>query len=162
MLQSTTGKLGSDLWQALDELTSTRVYTKDSVIFEQGAPAAGVYIVEAGEVRISLLNASPQMEKPCGPGTILALSETMSESSHRVTAEANDHATVAFIPRQKFMDFLRSDCNSCMQIVRILSEDLHALYHEFRSVTAHPGRPRRHPDQRQARMIDRSGGHLQR
>jgi len=29
--------------------------------------------------------------------------------------------------------------------VRLLSEDLHALYDKFRSITAHPGRPRQRP-----------------
>jgi hypothetical protein len=32
-----------------------------------------------------------------------------------------------------------------MQVVRLLSEDLHALYHKFRSISAHPGRPRHRP-----------------
>jgi hypothetical protein len=35
-----------------------------------------------------------------------------------------------------------------MQIVRLLSEDLHSLYHRFRSISARPGRPRRfRPDE---------------
>jgi hypothetical protein len=29
--------------------------------------------------------------------------------------------------------------------VRLLSEDLHGLYHKFRSLSAHPGRPRQRP-----------------
>jgi hypothetical protein len=162
VLQTTTGKLGSDLWQALDDLASARVYTKDSIIFEQGAVAAGVHIVEAGEVRIFLPSAHAQLAELCGPGTILGLSETMSGNSYRVSAVANDHATVAFIPQRKFMDFLRANCDSCMQIVRILSEDLHGLYHKFRTVTAHPGRPRHQPDQRQVTTVDESGTHLHR
>jgi hypothetical protein len=32
-----------------------------------------------------------------------------------------------------------------MEVVRFLSEDLHALYHKFRSISAHPGRPRQRP-----------------
>jgi CRP-like cAMP-binding protein len=162
VLQTTTGKLGSDLWQALDDLASARVYTKDSIIFEQGGVAAGVHIVEAGEVRIFLPSAHSQSPELCGPGTILGLSETMSGNRYRVSAAANDHATVAFIPQHKFMDFLRGNCDCCMQIVRILSEDLHALYHQFRTVTAHPGRPRHQPDQRQIRMVDQTGEHLHR
>ena len=29
--------------------------------------------------------------------------------------------------------------------VRLLSEDLHVLYHKFRNISAHPGRPRQRP-----------------
>jgi hypothetical protein len=66
----------------------------------------------------------------------------MTGTNYRVTAEAGDHATVAFISRESFLDFLRDHCEFCMQVVRLLSEDLHGLYHKFRSISAHPGRPR--------------------
>jgi CRP-like cAMP-binding protein len=77
-----------------------------------------------------------------GPGTILGLSESMTGDDYRVTAEAGDHTTVAFIPRERFVDFLGDHCEFCMQVVRLLSEDLHVLYHKFRNISAHPGRPR--------------------
>ena len=56
---------------------------------------------------------------------------------------------MGFIPRLSFVDFLRDHSDYCLQVVRILSEDLHGLYHKFRSISAHPGRPRhRVPDER--------------
>jgi hypothetical protein len=61
---------------------------------------------------------------------------------YRVTAEAGVATTASFIPRQEFVEFLRGHGDFCMQVVRLLSEDVHVLYHKFRSITAHPGRPR--------------------
>jgi len=43
------------------------------------------------------------------------------------------------------LEFLREHAEYCVQVVRLLSEDLHGLYHKFRSITAHPGRPRHRP-----------------
>jgi CRP-like cAMP-binding protein len=127
---------------------SARLYPNGTMIFEEGTPAAGVYVVESGQVKLLLQsgNIRPQVLEVAGPGTILGLSETMSHDNYRVTAQADDQATVAFIPQQKFMEFLRVNREFCMQIVRILSQDLHALYHKFRSVSAHPGRPRHRPE----------------
>ena len=142
--QPTPGKLSPDLWQALHGIKSVRVYTKGSRLFQQGTAVSGVYVVESGEVRV-LLSAGqtrPQLLEVAGPGTILGLSESMTGDNYRVTAEAGDHTTVGFIPREDFLEFLRDHCDFCMQVVRLLSEDLHGLYHKFRSISAHPGRPR--------------------
>jgi CRP-like cAMP-binding protein len=140
----TAGKFGSDLWQSLHGIKALRVYPKGSTLFQQGTTVSGVYVVESGEVRVLLPTGQtrPQLLGVAGPGTILGLSESMTGDKYRVTAEAGDHATVGFIPRESFVDFLRDHCDFCMLVVRLLSEDLHGLYHKFRSISAHPGRPR--------------------
>ena len=142
--QTTPGKLGPDLWQALHGIKAIRVYPKGSTLFQQGTAVSGVFVVESGEVRVLLPTgrSRPQLLELAGPGTILGLSESMTGEHYRVTAEAGDHATIGFIPRESFMDFLRDHCDFCMLVVRLLSEDLHGLYHKFRSISAHPGRPR--------------------
>jgi len=66
-----------------------------------------------------------------------------------VLKKAEDHATIAFVPRDSLLEFLRRHCDFCMQVVRLLSEDLHRLYHKFRSISAHPGRPRHRPPDEQ-------------
>jgi CRP-like cAMP-binding protein len=107
----------------------------------------GVYLVESGEVRVLLPTGQSQKQllEVVGPGTMLGLSESMSGEKYRITAEAGEQTTAAFIPREEFLGFLREHCDFCMQVVRLLSEDLHALYHKFRSISAHPGRPRHRP-----------------
>jgi CRP-like cAMP-binding protein len=141
------GKLSPDLWQALHEIKSVRTYTKGTTIFQQGTAAAGVYVVEAGEVRLLLTTSQtrPQLLEVAGPGTILGLSESLCGDAYRLTAQAEDHASIAFVDRESLLEFLRGHCDLCMQVVRLLSEDLHGLYHKFRSISAHPGRPRHRP-----------------
>lgn len=144
--QPLPSKLSPDLWQALHGMKSVRVYPKGAMLFQQGGPVNGVYLVESGQVRILLPmpaeQSRHQLLEIAGPGAILGLSEAMSGDSYRVTAEAEGHTTVAFIPRGNFLKFLRDHCEFSMQVVRLLSEDLHALYHKFRNISAHPGRPR--------------------
>lgn len=145
--QSLPAKLSPDLWEALHGIKSVRVYAKGARLFQQGTEVSGVYVVESGLVRVLLPTAQSRLQllEIAGPGSVLGLSESMSGDRYRVTAEAGDHTTVAFIPRESFVDFLRDHCDFCMQVVRLLSEDLHGLYHKFRSISAHPGRPRRRP-----------------
>jgi len=146
-LQPTLARLSPDLLKALHAIKSARVYPSGATLFQQGSEAAGVYLVESGEVRVLLPTGQSQKQllEVVGPGTMLGLSETMSGENYRITAEAGDKAAVAFIPREDFLEFLREHSDFCMQVVRLLSEDLHGLYHKFRSISAHPGRPRHRP-----------------
>ncbi len=150
MRHPSTGKLSPDLYQALHGIKSVKVYGKGSTLFRRGTAVAGVYVVDSGRVRILLptLQGRPQLLDLAGPGAILGLSETMSGDDYRVTAQAEDHVTASFVPRDGFVEFLRQNCDYCMQVVRLLSEDLHGLYYKFRSISARPGRPRRYrPDE---------------
>lgn len=142
--QPLSGGFSADFWQALHGLTSARVYRKGTTLFHQGDAAEGIYVVESGAVRLLLSTAGDRLQllEVVGAGAVLGLSESMIGDGYRVTAEAGDHTSVAFIGRQSFLEFLRQHCEFCMQVVRLLSEDLHGLYHKFRSISAHPGRPR--------------------
>jgi len=145
--QPTRRKLSPDLLQALHGIRSVRRFPKGSTLFQQGSAVTGVYVVESGEVRVLLPTPQSQRQllEVVGPGTMLGLSESMSGEKYRITAEAGEPTTVGFIPREEFLEFLRERGDFCMQVVRILSEDLHAIYHKFRSISAHPGRPRHRP-----------------
>jgi len=145
--QPTPGKLSSDLLQALHGIKSVQTFPTGAALFQRGSAVTGVYVVESGEVRV-LLPTGPseeQLLEVVGPGAVLGLSESMTGEEYRITAEAGRETTAAFIPREKFLEFLQEHCDYCMQIVRLLSEDLHGLYHKFRSISAHPGRPRHRP-----------------
>ena len=143
----TPGKLSPDLLRALQGMKSVRLFPKGATLFQQGSAVTGLYLVESGEVRILLSASSSQKQllEVVGPGTVLGLSESMSGEKYRITAEAGEPTTAAFIPRAELLEFLRKHAEYCMEVVRLLSEDLHGLYHKFRSITAHPGRPRHRP-----------------
>ena len=147
MLAPTPRKLSPDLLQALRGIKSVQRFPKGATLFQQGSAVTGVYLVESGEVRV-LLSAGQnqkQLLEVVGPGTMLGLSESMTGEKYRITAEAGEQTTAAFIPREEFMEFLREHGDFSMQVVRLLSEELHGLYHKFRSISAHPGRPRHRP-----------------
>jgi len=145
--QPTPSKLSPDLLQALHGIKSVRLFPKGTTLFQEGSAATGVYLVESGEVRVLLPTGQSQKQllQVVGPGAMLGLSESVTGEQYRITAEAGEQTTAAFIPREEFLEFLREHCDFCMQVVRLLSEDLHGLYHKFRSISAHPGRPRQRP-----------------
>ena len=138
-------KVSLELELALREMMTLRTFPKGAPLFRQGTPATGIYLMEKGSVRVLLATASNQTQllDLVGPGTILGLSDNVAGGRYRVTVEAAEQTSAAFIEREAFVNFLSCHHEFCMQVVRLLSDNLHALYHKFRSVSAHPGRPRR-------------------
>ena len=143
--QSTPDKLSLELMQALQAIKSLLVFAKGAALFRQGYPVTGVYLVEAGEVRIllSTTHTQRQLIEIVGSRTILGLGESLSGENYRITAEALVPTTVAFIPRDTLHNFLSEHPDFSMEVLRLLSEELHSLYHKFRGISSHPGRPRR-------------------
>jgi CRP-like cAMP-binding protein len=133
-----------ELWQALDGLKSVRTYTKGSSLFQQGTPAQGIYLVEKGEVRLTLPSSgrSEHTFEVAGPGTVLGLSEAMTGEAHELSAEALSPAEIAYVERGKLLELLRDHHLFCLQIVQLLSDDLHGLYQRFQCMSSEE-RPRR-------------------
>lgn len=135
----------ADLWRALERLKSPRCYEQHDLLFRDGEPCAGIYLVEAGEISLLL----PGREKrykifdTAGAGAVLGLCEAMSGSAHKLTAEAAGPVQVAYIERMALMKYLSKHCEVCMQIVALLSEDLHGLYRRCRTLTAWDAKPRK-------------------
>jgi CRP-like cAMP-binding protein len=139
------GRLSQELEDVLLAMTTSRAFSKGATLYLQDTPSAGIYMVESGSVLVMLPTGDNdrQLVEVVGAGTILGLSESLSESNYRVTAEAAELTSTLFIERESFLKALDDHHEICMQVVRLLSENLHGLYHKFRRVSAHPGRPRR-------------------
>jgi CRP-like cAMP-binding protein len=141
--QMESRKLSPELLEALDDIKSLCVFRRGACLFQRGSQVMGVYLVESGEVRVLLpTGATRQHLETVGPGAVLGLSESMTGEKHRTTAEAGVETAVAYIPREILVAFLGEHCDFSMQVVRLLSEEVHGLYQKFRRISAHPGRPR--------------------
>lgn len=134
-MAGTSANLSStDPWGALHELTQRRQYETYALLFREGEPCDGIYLVETGAVRL-LFRMRPKRDRifqVAGPGAVLGLTEAMSGMPHQITAEAAESVEVAYIERMALMEFLRKDPEVCMRIVYMLSEDLHGLYQRVR------------------------------
>ena len=126
----------ADPWKALENLKSRRQYEERGLLFSEGERCAGIYLVEKGNVRllVPLRRRQHRVLEMAGPGAVLGLSEAMSGMPHKLTAEATEPVEAAFIERMALMRFLRKHHEICLQVVCMLSEDLHGLYQRFRTL----------------------------
>jgi CRP-like cAMP-binding protein len=127
-----------ELWQALGKLQSVCTYEEGMSVFQQGCPARGIYLVEKGEVRL-ILQAPVKPGRTfaiAGPGALLGLSEAVTGEAHKLSAEAAGEAQIGFVERGPLLAFLRDHHQFCLQIVRLLSDDLHGLYQRFQCMSS--------------------------
>jgi CRP-like cAMP-binding protein len=72
------------------------------------------------------------------PGKILGLSACVAGECYEGTAETIEDADVAVVPRQGFLDFLRTDKLACLQVVTLLCDQLHVAHEQVRYVASLP------------------------
>ena len=129
-----TNNLPEGLWNALQHVGCTRTYETGEILFSEQLQSEGVYLVEKGAITIQMSPPVPQpLSQTAGPGTLLGLSEALCCDTHKFDAIAGEDCVICFVTRQDFLEFLRQNQSCCMQIVRLLSDDLHALYHRFQT-----------------------------
>jgi CRP-like cAMP-binding protein len=135
-----------ELLQALHEIkTPSQVIPTGANLFQQDSAAKDLYLVESGEFSIlfSTSQGQRQLLEVVGPGSLLGLSEIVGGANHRASAVAGSGTAASSIPREKLLSLLRGNTAFCMEVVRLLSVELHSQYYKFRNISAHPGRPRR-------------------
>ncbi len=130
--------------KAFDEIKSLGSFPRSSILFAEGRPVRGIYILCDGRAKLSICSDTGKRLtlRVAGPGEVLGLGATLSNSPYEITAELLDNSQVVFVRRKDLMKFLREHREVCMEVVRMLSQDLHGAYERVRSIgmirTRHP------------------------
>lgn len=129
--------------EAFDGIKTICSYPRGSTLFHEGGSAKGMFVLCAGRVKLSVCSESGRRLtlRIAGPGEVLGLSASLSSTPYEVTAETLENATVASVKRKDLLRFLREHREACLQVVHLLSRDLHTAYDRVRSIGL--GRSRR-------------------
>ena len=135
----------ADALQDFDQIKSIAKYSRRAVLFAEGRPVRGIYILCDGRAKLSIGAESGKRLtlRIAGPGEVLGLGAVLSNTPYEVTAEVIDDSQVVFVRRRELMKFLRTRPAICMQVVCMLSQDLHGAYERVRNIgSVRPHRPR--------------------
>lgn len=135
--------LPADATKAFEALKATTECRRGTVLFREGSPSRGVFVLCEGRARLSVCSESGNRLtlRIAGPGEVLGLSACLAGSPHEMTAELLDTTRVALVRRKDLMEFLHDHRDACMKVVSLLSYDLHRAYERVRLVGM--GRSRR-------------------
>jgi len=119
-----------------DQIKSLETYPRGTVLFREGQIARGIYLLCRGRVRLSVCSEDGRrlILRTATAGEVLGLSATLAGGLYEVTAEVMEPVQVAEIRRKDLLQFLHEHSDVCLQVVNLLSEDLHEAYDLVRAV----------------------------
>ncbi|MGA2002112.1 MAG: cyclic nucleotide-binding domain-containing protein [Terriglobales bacterium] len=128
--------LPPDALQEFDGIKSLQDYPKGTVLFREGQPNRGIFLLCKGRVRISVCSEDGRRMnlRTASAGEVLGMSAALSGGLYEVTAEATEPLQVAVVRRKELLHFLRRHREVCLQVVNLLSEDLHVAYDRVRTL----------------------------
>jgi CRP/FNR family transcriptional regulator, cyclic AMP receptor protein len=128
--------LPSEALQSFDAIKSVTAYPRGATLFSEGNQPRGIFVLCDGRAKLSVCseNGKRLMLRVAGPGEVLGLSASLSGKPHEVTAEILDSCQVVQVKRKDLLKFLRDHREACMQVVHLLSGDLHAAYERVRLI----------------------------
>jgi len=128
--------------QSFDAMKSIAQYPKGAILFAEGRPSRGIYLLCSGRAKLTVCSESGKrlLVRIAGPGELLGLGAAISQTNYEVNCELMDPAHVAFIKRKDLVPWLRQYPEICMKIVQTLSKDLHSAYERVRNVGMARGR----------------------
>ncbi len=135
----------ADSLRAFDAIKSLGTYPRNTILFAEGRPARGIFLLCDGRAKLSICadGGKRLTLRVAGPGEVLGLGAALSNTPYEITAELLDTSQVVLIRRKELMKFLREHPDVCMHVVRMLSQDLHGAYERVRTIgMIHTRRPR--------------------
>lgn len=108
------------------EMSRTLEYPKGEIIFQEGEPAFGVYIICKGKVKLAKhsLKGKVQILKLLGPGEILGEKTLFDREVYTAYAETLEETRVHFIERGPFLAFLRDHPDVALRFIEKLAREL--------------------------------------
>ncbi|PYX96857.1 MAG: hypothetical protein DMG71_04620 [Acidobacteria bacterium] len=128
--------LPADALEAFDAIKVVNTYPRGTILFREGHPARGMFLLCQGRAKLFVCSDSGKRLtlRTAGAGEVLGLSALLSGASYELTAELLENSQVVTVKRKDLLRFLRDHREACLQVVHLLSQDLHVAYDRVRSV----------------------------
>ncbi len=116
-------------WEELRRLMHPLHMEAGEVIFREGMPSFGLYILCRGKVKLAKHTKSgrSQVLKLLGPGEILGEKTLFDGETYTCYAKTLEPSQLMFIPRDDFLAFVRRHPEVAIKLVEKLSRELKAF-----------------------------------
>lgn len=134
-----------ELVEELKPLGSEITCVRGTILFHEGDPAKGVYIVLEGHASLTMTteNGATALARSSGPGSLLGLPGTFLRGIYQLTCVMDQDSRLIFVEREKVLDFLRQRTDMCMLVLNVLGT-------EVAQMPVHPVQPKRRASRKSA------------
>jgi len=122
--------------QRLNDVKSTAVYPKGTMLFIEGQQPRGVFVLCVGKAKLSTSSREGKtiITKVSDSGDILGLNAVISNRPYEVTAEMMEPGQANFIPRDSFLQMLKDFPEVAVKVAQQLSRNYYTAYEEIRTL----------------------------
>ena len=122
--------------QRLNEIKSTAVYPKATMLFIEGQQPRGVFVLCTGKAKLftSASDGKTIITKISEAGDVLGLNATISNRPYEVTAEMMEPGQANFIARDALLQFLRQNGEVALRVAEQLSRNYYTAHEEIRTL----------------------------
>src|SRR5690349_6759947 len=128
--------LSEETFRELQRVEHAASFPAGAIIFMEGQPARGVYLLRQGRVKLLTTNSDGRtlILKIAKPGEVLGLNSVITGKPYDLTAEILQPAELAFIPRADFLKCITEHGDACLHFASHLSRDCQGAYDLVRSI----------------------------
>jgi len=108
---------------AFDTIAFTNVYPEGAVLYAEGQPPRGVFVLCRGAVKLSISSGDGKtlITRIAQHGECLGLSSVLTGNAYKSSAETIEPSQVNFIKREDFVRFIQEHTAACASSSRQLS-----------------------------------------
>jgi CRP/FNR family transcriptional regulator, cyclic AMP receptor protein len=120
----------------LEKIKYASAFPQGAILFLEGQPARGAYIVCSGRVKLSTTSRDGKtlILRIAQAGEVLGLHATVSGKPYELAAETLQPCQLDFIKREDFLRFLQNHADACLNAAQHLSQNCQDAYEMIRSL----------------------------
>ena len=134
--------ISGDLQILLHEIHASRIRYLDSVhrrgkvLFAEGEPARGVYILRTGRAAVAISSSEGRVIilRMAHAGDVLGLNSVLRSSAYDATVKTLEPCCTSFIPRAELIELMGTSQAGTQAVLKILSHELNELTARTRSL----------------------------
>ncbi len=124
----------------LNNLRQTTFYPRGALLFVEGQPTRGLFIICAGQAKLYVNSAEGQSLtlRTIDPGEVLCLSSLIADEPYPATAETLCPSQVGFLPRLGFLQLMRAYPDVSLRVAKHLSMEISKAWQQTRMLALAP------------------------
>ena len=129
------GRPGADFRSLLQAIHSSNisnlslVHPRGKVLFAEGEPARGVFILRTGRATASISSSEGKLVilRIAQAGDVLGLNSVLRNASYNITVKTIESCRTEFIPRKELVDLMERNQPTAQTIAQLLSREVAEL-----------------------------------
>ena len=124
----------------LNALRQTAFYPKGALLFVEGQPTRGLFLICTGQAKLYVNSAEGQSLtlRTVESGEVMCLSSLIADEPYPATAETVCPSQIGFLPRLAFLQLMRAHPDVSLRVAKHLSMEISKAWQQTRMLALAP------------------------